>query len=1045
MWRNRLFIIILLLLIFLFTLVGVFTLSWSAWPYVLGIIILLLLSSLLRLVSVNRPSRPAGTYSLDHFKVYDVRDVPLLGEKGPGRPVFTQGQFDAGPKPGILLAVTHFANPATKTLKGDPPSTLQNSRAHLTWYRLEETVLDPTRQVTFTNQFGKDQKIVIDQAHYLLLPTSKLLDRPPDNVPEELDHYKCYEVIEETDVNTGETVKIEDQFSVDEAVIVGDLVYFCVPANKFLGPEASSPGLLNPVDHLAVYEIPKTHGPVPPFKTKDQFQDYPGFQIISSEFLCVPSKKIAFEDLPSNPQPWPRSLPQLPTSGSRIVIFAAIFTRAFLFILGPLIRMIWNVLMYLRILPRGPARDIDTFFNNATTQSVFATSVTPLIDAEENFPAIESLIEDAERFIYIVNLGLDEKTNIKHTDQIYQSGRPESEWLSIEKALKNRIARNSSPPLEIKILLWNTFVFADADQYSGDFSDVGDMIVVRKRWGDVNGPDPQTRTFGQFLTRIRRVSCARRSILEKFYEAYRGERDGTVLPFPTGIEVALEKHPTRWTLGSHHQKIILTDKGAWVAGMNLLKHHWDTQQHFFKDPLRAHSGEGLVFHSEGNNLPWHDTGALVRGDSALRQIFKDLWKRWDTALRHYQPYTHLGSVVSNYSGTLTMYLNSRQVTNESKFNGGGRPFNSVPDRPLVVRSNIAVSMPRGSGRARRNGVVDIKEHYWRSLDAMAGQRSFIYIETQFFTSHAFTKAVFSRWKINIGSRTEPDTPFCYIMIPYIPDPDLPDPSVSGDWSDISKDETQNLKWLEIKTARVIYKRDNRDHWVAHAYVPRPQRQIEFEVPAVDSDPASFKPDKKFKVISALKLNPDETFYLDPQGNRVQISFSLKAEEVMTRSDIMAYTLITTLKRDGTDILPNTLSGSDVRDRLHEFLAPNHVYVHSKSSVFLNKENDLYIGTIGSANISIRSFDDAGDHQDSEMNVWWTGKAHVEAYRSKLWVHHLRLPNPQLADENQWQTLGWQNLRDIMLARGRRLDGDVVRLDVIDRMDKLSTLPFGWIP
>jgi len=152
--------------------------------------------------------------------------------------------------------------------------------------------------VTFTNQFGEDQVIVIHNALYLLVPTTKLLNRPPATAPDDLDHYKCYEVIEATDVDTGQMIDIEDQFGVDEDVVVGKPSYFCVPANKYLGLEEPRPGLLNAEDHLTVYEIPPTRGPIPPFKTKDQFQDHPGFNVIETVFLCVPSKKVSFENLP---------------------------------------------------------------------------------------------------------------------------------------------------------------------------------------------------------------------------------------------------------------------------------------------------------------------------------------------------------------------------------------------------------------------------------------------------------------------------------------------------------------------------------------------------------------------------------------------------------------------------------------------------------------------------------------------------------------------------------------------------------------------------
>jgi hypothetical protein len=230
-----------------------------------------------------------------------------------------------------------------------------------------------------------------------------------------------------------------------------------------------------------------------------------------------------------------------------------------------------------------------TFFQTVSSPSPGAsgsTSVRPLLDATENYPEWETLIEDAQQFVYVVSLGFDEKTNLKSTDQLERPGRPESEWRTIEQVLKAR-ARRPGNRVEIKVLIWESTGLADWNEYEDWFTDIGDLGVVELRWRDVRGAD-----VDEFLRRIRPHTGAPDDLLRVFYSAYRNAAPDEVLPFPSGIEIALEDHPVRSVVGSHHQKFILTDRGAWIGGMNTLRHQWDTADHVYRDARRSHSGEG---------------------------------------------------------------------------------------------------------------------------------------------------------------------------------------------------------------------------------------------------------------------------------------------------------------------------------------------------------------------------------------------------------------------------------------------------------------------
>ena len=191
---------------------------------------------------------------------------------------------------------------------------------------------------------------------------------------------------------------------------------------------------------------------------------------------------------------------------------------------------------------------------------------------------------------------------------------------------------------------------------------------------------------------------------------------------------------------------------------------------------------------------------------------------------------------------------------------------------------------------------------------------------------------------------------------------------------------------------------------------------------------------------AVQVNPDGSWRTDANGNPLLIrpDPEFEVEDVMTDSDIMAFTLASNREAHGSSsmgIKGSVVAGEDVDERLHEYLEKYHIYTHSKATTFFNRENDDYIATIGSANLNPRSLDD-NDHQDSEMNIWWSGEPRVTGLRNSLWTHHLGLSGSSFDVETSWAEKAWENLETIMRARDRSISGTVVRLDVVDRWDQL---------
>lgn len=228
------------------------------------------------LISMTAGPAPAQDreheFRIDHFKAYEVEAVEAGGVVG------LRGQFDREVVNGRLDALTHFANPVSKN-----DGKILNANAHLTWYRLEQKVREPKRQVTLHNQFGT-QRFTLGPAAFLLVPAEKL--EHGSSFPYGLDHFKCYEVLEAETWERRE-VKLADQFGEEEAHVMAPRL-FCVPVEKFIR-ERQVTKIKNRIDHLAFYELPRRE-----YSEERKFRDQFGHRVLKahvSVLLGVPSLK----------------------------------------------------------------------------------------------------------------------------------------------------------------------------------------------------------------------------------------------------------------------------------------------------------------------------------------------------------------------------------------------------------------------------------------------------------------------------------------------------------------------------------------------------------------------------------------------------------------------------------------------------------------------------------------------------------------------------------------------------------------------------------
>lgn len=169
--------------------------------------------------------------------------------------------------------------------------------------------------------------------------------------------------------------------------------------------------------------------------------------------------------------------------------------------------------------------------------------------------------------------------------------------------------------------------------------------------------------------------------------------------------------------GAHHQKIIVVDDAlAFVGGMDLTRARWDTSDHTPDSPLRQDS-------SGATYAPLHDVQAMFDG-AAARAMGRLVRERWRRA-----------------TGRL---VNQRRRVAGAEGNPWPRSF--APDVE-DVQLGIARTEPAHAGRAA------VQELLQFHLDAIAGAKRAIYIESQYFTSRAVGQALVDR----LSASDAPDT------------------------------------------------------------------------------------------------------------------------------------------------------------------------------------------------------------------------------------------------------------------------------------------------
>ena len=156
---------------------------------------------------------------------------------------------------------------------------------------------------------------------------------------------------------------------------------------------------------------------------------------------------------------------------------------------------------------------------------------------------------------------------------------------------------------------------------------------------------------------------------------------------------------------SHHQKIVvIDDRLAFCGGIDMTASRWDTREHADGDKRRKRPTTGRSY------CPWHDATMAVDGDAA-RALGELSRERWKAASGKTLPAPEADS-------------------------------DPWPDglEPMFEDLDVAIARTRGATK----GILPAREIEAQFLDMVAGARSFVYAENQFFASRTVAEAIAKR-------------------------------------------------------------------------------------------------------------------------------------------------------------------------------------------------------------------------------------------------------------------------------------------------------------
>ena len=222
------------------------------------------LTSLLAVASAATP--------LNSFEVVAVTPSRVIKHE-----VDLKGPFDDNAFENLLTGPRRFSHAV-----GFEQKAVQERKSCLNWYQILEPSTEPRRTLTVRDALRANgaYQITIGRSAFLLSPAQRLTTGSPSPIPDTLNYFKAYEILDAPSIN--QKVKLSGTFGPAERTAT-KAVFLCVPVEEWHHDEHFP--VKNSQDYLVVYEL-LPHKHTAKIATIDQF-GLNELEARSSNWLCV--------------------------------------------------------------------------------------------------------------------------------------------------------------------------------------------------------------------------------------------------------------------------------------------------------------------------------------------------------------------------------------------------------------------------------------------------------------------------------------------------------------------------------------------------------------------------------------------------------------------------------------------------------------------------------------------------------------------------------------------------------------------------------------
>ena len=144
---------------------------------------------------------------------------------------------------------------------------VKNPLAYLTWFELVAPAVEPVREIDVLDMIrgGSNKSLRIKSAEFLLTPAQLITTGAPESVPDGLDHYKAYRIVDAPSLD--QEVTLTD-ISGPRKRRLGKPLFVCLPVREWHHDEFFAAS--HPNDCFVVYQLDeRSHDAT--FSTLDQF------------------------------------------------------------------------------------------------------------------------------------------------------------------------------------------------------------------------------------------------------------------------------------------------------------------------------------------------------------------------------------------------------------------------------------------------------------------------------------------------------------------------------------------------------------------------------------------------------------------------------------------------------------------------------------------------------------------------------------------------------------------------------------------------------